>query len=132
MSMSISSSPYSCDTFVVLPPLTDSNFHIFGKNSDRPATEVQEIIFVSNDQTSDHLDVVQVTIERCLASFIDRSLNDSSAPIFEFLKCRKPIDAFFRNLLGVGEPRWELMNMAFALVMKLYSPRFHMELEKRL
>ncbi|CAF0986497.1 unnamed protein product [Rotaria sp. Silwood1] len=53
--------PYSCDTFVVLPPLTDSNFHIFGKNSDRPANEVQEIIFVSNEHTNDNKNFVQCT-----------------------------------------------------------------------
>ncbi|UJR20858.1 hypothetical protein I4U23_023968 [Adineta vaga] len=53
--------PYSCDTFVVLPPLTDSNFRIFGKNSDRPANEVQEVIFVSDKHTSDNKDFVQCT-----------------------------------------------------------------------
>ncbi|CAF3065171.1 unnamed protein product [Rotaria socialis] len=53
--------PYSCDTFVVLPPLTDSNFRIFGKNSDRPANEVQEIIFVSNEHTNENKDFVQCT-----------------------------------------------------------------------
>jgi len=59
--MSSENVPFSCDTFVVLPPLTDSNFHIFGKNSDRPANEVQEIIFVSNEHTSDNQDYVQCT-----------------------------------------------------------------------
>ncbi|CAF0815752.1 unnamed protein product [Adineta steineri] len=52
---------YSCDTFVVLPPLTDSNFHIFGKNSDRPTREVQEVIFVSKEHTSGNKDHVQCT-----------------------------------------------------------------------
>jgi len=51
---------FSCDTFVVLPPLTDSNFRIFGKNSDRPANEVQEIIFVSNEHTNYNQEQVQV------------------------------------------------------------------------
>jgi hypothetical protein len=51
---------FSCDTFVVLPPSTDSNFRIFGKNSDRPANEVQEIIFVSNEHTTHNKDFVQV------------------------------------------------------------------------
>lgn len=51
---------FSCDTFVILPPLTDSNFRIFGKNSDRPVNEVQEIIFVSNEHTNDNKDYVQV------------------------------------------------------------------------
>jgi len=50
----------SCDTFVVLPPLTDSNFLIFGKNSDRPTNEVQEVIFVSKEHTSDNKDHVHV------------------------------------------------------------------------
>jgi len=52
----------SCDTFVVLPPLTDSNFHIFGKNSDRPTKEVQEVILVSNEHTSENKKYVHVRI----------------------------------------------------------------------
>jgi len=35
----------SCDTFVVLPPNTKKNLTIFGKNSDRPNGEVQEIVY---------------------------------------------------------------------------------------
>ncbi|KAH9497720.1 Secernin-2 [Dermatophagoides farinae] len=35
----------SCDTFVVLPTATANGQMIFGKNSDRPAGEVQEIVF---------------------------------------------------------------------------------------
>lgn len=35
----------SCDTFVVLPPLTAHNLTVFGKNSDRPNGEVQEIVY---------------------------------------------------------------------------------------
>lgn len=58
--MSSENTAFSCDTFVILPPLTDSNFRIFGKNSDRPANEVQEVIFVSNEHTSDNKDQVQV------------------------------------------------------------------------
>ena len=58
--MSNGNAAYSCDTFVVLPPLTDSNFCIFGKNSDRPANEVQEVIFVSEEHTTDNKNNVQV------------------------------------------------------------------------
>lgn len=36
--------PESCDTFVVLPPLTKHGV-VFGKNSDRPQGEVQEVIY---------------------------------------------------------------------------------------
>jgi secernin len=34
----------SCDTFVVLGGLTSTGGTIFGKNSDRPAGEVQEVV----------------------------------------------------------------------------------------
>ena len=33
----------SCDTFVALPPATNRGFIVFGKNSDRPQGEVQEV-----------------------------------------------------------------------------------------
>lgn len=36
--------PQSCDTFVVLPPLTKHGV-VFGKNSDRPQGEVQEVVY---------------------------------------------------------------------------------------
>lgn len=35
----------SCDTFVVLNPFTENGSVIFGKNSDRPKEEVQDIVF---------------------------------------------------------------------------------------
>ncbi|GIX81244.1 secernin-2 [Caerostris extrusa] len=38
--------PMSCDTFAVLPPFTHGNCVIFGKNSDRPCEEVQEVVYV--------------------------------------------------------------------------------------
>ena len=37
--------PGSCDTFVALPPVTLYGYVIFGKNSDRPANEVQEVVY---------------------------------------------------------------------------------------
>ncbi|XP_049884675.1 secernin-2 [Pectinophora gossypiella] len=37
--------PRSCDTFIVLPPLSREGAVIFGKNSDRPQNEVQEVVF---------------------------------------------------------------------------------------
>ncbi|KAK6166134.1 hypothetical protein SNE40_022898 [Patella caerulea] len=37
--------PRSCDTFVVLPPVTANGCVVFGKNSDRPLTEVQEVVY---------------------------------------------------------------------------------------
>ena len=35
----------SCDTFVALPPVTANGCVVFGKNSDRPDDEVQEVVF---------------------------------------------------------------------------------------
>ena len=40
----------SCDTFVALPPTTGNGCVIFGKNSDRPANEVQEVVFHASTQ----------------------------------------------------------------------------------
>jgi len=38
--------PTSCDTFVALPPSTEGQQRIiFGKNSDRPCDEVQEVVY---------------------------------------------------------------------------------------
>ena len=41
----MTSSPQSCDTFVALPPATADGCIIFGKNSDRPDDEVQEVVY---------------------------------------------------------------------------------------
>uniref|UniRef100_G3NLN3 Secernin 3 n=1 Tax=Gasterosteus aculeatus aculeatus TaxID=481459 RepID=G3NLN3_GASAC len=38
--------PSSCDTFVALPPSTEGQRVIFGKNSDRPCDEVQEVVYL--------------------------------------------------------------------------------------
>lgn len=37
--------PSSCDTFVALPPATEGQRIIFGKNSDRSCDEVQEVVY---------------------------------------------------------------------------------------
>lgn len=37
--------PSSCDTFVALPPSTEKERVIFGKNSDRSCDEVQEVVY---------------------------------------------------------------------------------------
>ncbi|XP_022251095.1 secernin-2-like [Limulus polyphemus] len=42
---------HSCDTFVALPPATANGFVVFGKNSDRPSEEVQEVLYV---KATDH------------------------------------------------------------------------------
>ena len=45
--------PKSCDTFVVLADKTQNGVVIFGKNSDRPKDEVQEVVYVP---AADHSD----------------------------------------------------------------------------
>ena len=48
----------SCDTFVVLPDVSRENTVIFGKNSDRPIGEVQEVIFLTREEP--HKEKLQV------------------------------------------------------------------------
>lgn len=43
--MDLKQHPSSCDTFVVLPSATAHKGVIFGKNSDRPQGEVQELVY---------------------------------------------------------------------------------------
>ncbi|XP_067869619.1 secernin-2-like [Heterodontus francisci] len=45
MAASAISAPSSCDCFVALPPATERKEVIFGKNSDRPRDEVQEVVY---------------------------------------------------------------------------------------
>ena len=53
MKRKITKLPQSCDTFVVLPDSTKSGHIIFGKNSDRPQEEVQEIKYFAAQDFSD-------------------------------------------------------------------------------
>lgn len=58
--------PKSCDTFVALPPATIDNLIIFGKNSDRPSDEVQEVVFFSaaTYQPGDKVECTYLTIDQ--------------------------------------------------------------------
>lgn len=49
----LSKLPKSCDTFVVLPPLTKNQSVVFGKNSDRPQNEVQEVVLIKGGTRND-------------------------------------------------------------------------------
>lgn len=62
--------PVSCDTFVVLPPLTAHGGIIFGKNSDRPKGEVQELIYQPAQQHSagDKLQCTYIMVEQVEAT----------------------------------------------------------------
>ncbi|XP_039763683.1 secernin-3 [Pararge aegeria] len=55
--------PRSCDTFVVLPPLTKNNVIIFGKNSDRPQNEVQEVVLSKERVRNSKLKCTYITID---------------------------------------------------------------------
>lgn len=58
----MSTFPVSCDTFVALPPSTRDGCIIFGKNSDRPRDEVQEIEYhPSRDHDLSHTPTVACT-----------------------------------------------------------------------
>lgn len=49
--------PKSCDTFVVLPPVTRNSRVVFGKNSDRPQNEVQEVVLIKGSIRDQNLKV---------------------------------------------------------------------------
>ena len=128
-SMTDTSVARSCDTFVVLPPLTDSNFRIFGKNSDRPNNEVQEVIFVTKEHTTENKDHVHVSfnLQDDLSNLDELRF---SAPTFKFHKSRPRTDASSRNRLGVGERRWVPTSMESAWAMKLFTPKCLINNEK--
>lgn len=54
--------PRSCDTFVVLPSLTKSGNIIFGKNSDRPSDEIQEVVYYKGGTRGDTVKCTYITI----------------------------------------------------------------------
>ena len=53
----------SCDTFVVLPPHTSQGV-VFGKNSDRPWGEVQELLYIPATESVEPIKVKQIDIKR--------------------------------------------------------------------
>ncbi|XP_045472231.1 secernin-3 [Harmonia axyridis] len=52
----------SCDTFVVLPPHTKRGV-VFGKNSDRPNGEVQEVVYYPASESSDSVKCTYIEVE---------------------------------------------------------------------
>ncbi|KAI8430898.1 hypothetical protein MSG28_001023 [Choristoneura fumiferana] len=55
--------PQSCDTFVVVPPYTKNGDIIFGKNSDRPRHEVQEVVYFPGGLREGPLKCTHIEIE---------------------------------------------------------------------
>ncbi|XP_018574937.1 secernin-3 [Anoplophora glabripennis] len=54
--------PKSCDTFVVLPPLTKHGV-VFGKNSDRPQGEIQEVVYIPSSESADPVKCTYIEVE---------------------------------------------------------------------
>lgn len=52
--------PTSCDTFVALPPSTEGQNIVFGKNSDRPCDEVQEVVYFPSKSYEEEGEKVEV------------------------------------------------------------------------
>lgn len=52
------------DCFLILPPLTKDSTVILGKNSQRPTTEVQEVVYKRAESYSDNVKV-QVSYSLC-------------------------------------------------------------------
>ncbi|KAH3720476.1 secernin-3-like [Dreissena polymorpha] len=62
--------PLSCDTFVALLPATASGYVIFGKNSDRPDNEVQEVIYrpAASFQPGEKLQCTYIEVDQALST----------------------------------------------------------------
>ncbi|KAJ8352050.1 hypothetical protein SKAU_G00235260 [Synaphobranchus kaupii] len=58
--------PSSCDTFVALPPSTLGQRVVFGKNSDRPCDEVQEVVYfpAANHAAGTKVECTYIEIEQ--------------------------------------------------------------------
>ncbi|XP_007888203.1 secernin-3 [Callorhinchus milii] len=58
--------PQSCDTFVALPPATANGRIIFGKNSDRPDSEVQEVVYYpgADHPSGNKVECTYITIDQ--------------------------------------------------------------------
>ena len=72
----------SCDTFVALSDVTSGGNVIFGKNSDRPRGEVQEVIAFPREK-HDKGELVQV-LQLCGLNFICQAMFISSSNILIF------------------------------------------------
>ncbi|XP_061827588.1 secernin-3 [Nerophis lumbriciformis] len=63
--------PSSCDTFVALPPSTEGHRIVFGKNSDRPQDEVQEVVYspASDYEEGSKVECTYIEIEQVPHTF---------------------------------------------------------------
>ncbi|CAN9497749.1 unnamed protein product [Ophioblennius macclurei] len=63
--------PSSCDTFVALPPSTEGQRIIFGKNSDRPCDEVQEVVYfpAKDNDAGQKVECTYIEIEQVAHTF---------------------------------------------------------------
>ena len=72
MVITIMSQVKSCDTFVALPPATANGCVIFGKNSDRPCNEVQEVVYFP---AGDHSPGSKVEVRSIAIFLLNSELN---------------------------------------------------------
>ena len=84
----------SCDTFVVLPSATVNGQMIFGKNSDRPQGEVQEIVFVPRQKfasgSQQKVYILFLISNKSFQPFIPLD----SALTYQWILCPKPMPPF--------------------------------------
>ncbi|XP_016411548.1 secernin-3-like [Sinocyclocheilus rhinocerous] len=63
--------PTSCDTFVALPPSTEGQRIVFGKNSDRPCDEVQEVVYfpAKDHEPEEKVECTYIEIEQVAQTY---------------------------------------------------------------
>ena len=95
--------PVSCDTFVVLPPLTAHGGVIFGKNSDRPKGEVQELIYQPAQQYTPG-EQLQVNTGNCIPS-------SQLENVMVYGLLLKKVIIYYRNFSGKLESQYSTCQM---------------------
>jgi len=101
--------PVSCDTFVVLPPLTAHGGVIFGKNSDRPKGEVQELIYQPAQQYTSGEQLQVNTASRIPSSHLEKFM------VYGLLL--KNVIIYFRNFSAKLESQYSTCHMEVLTVM---------------
>ncbi|EEB15958.1 Secernin-1, putative [Pediculus humanus corporis] len=111
-----------CNTFVVLPPLTGNGSVIFGKNSDRPEGEVQELVYEPSKQyvSGESLKCTYVEVKQVDKTYAvilskpawmwgcEMGANDQGVAIGNGLTLSKLTDTQSKTLLGTDLVRLAL------------------------
>ena len=95
----------SCDTFVVMSNLTSSGDVIFGKNSDRPVGEVQEVVKIPSKNYQPNSNVQVSTLFAYIISIF--------CQVCTYLKVLTNVECIFWSSHGLKRFTLSLANTKF-------------------